>query len=163
MSHIAEVYAKDLGVKIETIEYDANSDEAPCDCDLCLANESLDDQIQQGDRYAKVLEEIFSNEPSERSFLDPRRPASSFLSAGLQHMKDRASTYDNAQGERSMEKTVAAFNAAMGTELTSEQGWLFMSMLKLIRSQQGMFKADNYEDAAAYFALAGEQAFKDRT
>lgn len=33
-----------------------------------------------------------------------------------------------------------------------------MALLKAVRSQQGRFKADNYEDGAAYFALAGEAA-----
>lgn len=74
------------------------------------------------------------------------------------HLANRASTYDQPSGERSMDKTVTAFNAITGHELTVEQGWLFMALLKAVRTQQGDFRLDNYEDGAAYFALMGEQA-----
>jgi hypothetical protein len=47
--------------------------------------------------------------------------------------------------------------------MTEEQGWMFMSILKMVRSQQGNFKLDNYEDGAAYFALAAEAAASDRS
>ena len=88
--------------------------------------------------------------------------APEFLNAALSHMQDRAATYDKPEGERSMPATVAAFNALTGHELTAEQGWLFMTVLKLCRTQQGAFRADNYEDGAAYFALMGEQAAGER-
>ena len=35
---------------------------------------------------------------------------------------------------------------------------MFMIFLKAVRTQQGNFKADNYEDGAAYFGLMGEAA-----
>lgn len=57
-----------------------------------------------------------------------------------------------------MEKTVSAFNAITDQEISTEQGWLFMALLKAVRTQQGDFRLDNYEDGAAYFALMGEQA-----
>lgn len=88
--------------------------------------------------------------------------AAEILEAGAGHMKDRAKTYDNPEGERSMEKCVAMFNALSGHKLTAEQGWHFMTCLKMVRCQQGGYRADNYEDGAAYFALAGEQAEKDK-
>ena len=80
------------------------------------------------------------------------------LEKAAQHMKDRAATYDKPEGERSMGATVGAFKAITGHELTEEQGWLFMALLKAVRSQQGSYRADSYEDGAAYFALAGEAA-----
>ena len=86
--------------------------------------------------------------------------AASILEAGLGHMKDRAVTYDNPQGERSMGKTVDMFNILYGLELTEEQGWAFMELLKLVRTSQGEFKLDNFEDLAAYAGLMGEAAFK---
>lgn len=61
-----------------------------------------------------------------------------------------------------MRATVAAFNAAIGHALTEEQDWLFMGFLKAVRTQQGKFKADNYEDGSAYFGLMGEAASKGR-
>jgi hypothetical protein len=78
-------------------------------------------------------------------------------------MQDRAATYDKPTGERSIAATVAAFKCVSGVEMTEEQGWLFMGLLKMVRSQQGEFKADNYEDEAAYAALRGECASAGRT
>ena len=77
-------------------------------------------------------------------------------------MEDRAATYDKPEGERSMGSTVLAFAAITGVLMTEEQGWLFMALLKAVRSQQGAYRADSYEDGAAYFALAGEAAVRDR-
>lgn len=91
------------------------------------------------------------------------RTAASFLRAGLRHMEDRAATYDRPDGERSMGAAVSAFEAVSGVRLTEEQGWLFMALLKAVRSQQGAYRADSYEDGAAYFALAGEAAAKARS
>ena len=88
--------------------------------------------------------------------------AASMLTAALGHMEDRAKTYDAPGGERSMGKTVAAFNVITGLELTEEQGWLFMEILKQVRSQQGNYRADNYEDMVAYAALRGECAARER-
>lgn len=79
-------------------------------------------------------------------------------------MKDRAATYDKPEGERSIGATVQAFNAITGDGLMSseERGWLFMALLKAVRTQQGSYRADNYEDGAAYFALMGEAASAER-
>ena len=80
------------------------------------------------------------------------------------HLKDRAATYDKPEGERSMGATVAAFNAVTGDGLmnSEERGWMFMAILKMVRSQQGNYRADNYEDLAAYGALMGEAACDER-
>lgn len=80
------------------------------------------------------------------------------------HLKDRAETYDKPDGERSIGATVAAFNAVTGDGLmnSEERGWLFMAILKMVRSQQGNYRADNYEDLAAYGALMGEAACDER-
>lgn len=83
--------------------------------------------------------------------------AEDILAKAAGHLADRAKTYDKPEGERSMEKTVDMFNVLTGGELTEEEGWMFMVLLKMVRSQQGEHRADNYEDGAAYFALAGER------
>lgn len=88
--------------------------------------------------------------------------AANILTSALGHMRDRAATYDKPEGERSMGATVDAFLAVTGVSMTEEQGWLFMALLKAVRSQQGAYRADSYEDGAAYFALAGEAAVRDR-
>lgn len=88
--------------------------------------------------------------------------AARILQQGIDHMVDRASTYDQPEGERSMAATVKAFSATTGIAMTEEQGWHFMVLLKLVRSQQGGYRVDNYEDAAAYCGLMGEAAKKER-
>lgn len=90
-----------------------------------------------------------------------RVTADKVLLGSVREMQDRAETYDAQGGERSMPAAVTAFNAITGHELTPEQGWLFMVVLKAVRSQQGGFRLDNFVDGAAYFALAGEQASED--
>lgn len=82
-------------------------------------------------------------------------PAHSFLEKGVQHMKDRATQRDSDDGERSMAACVNAFNAMFGKDLTETQGWQFMVLLKMARSRN-KFNPDDYEDGAAYTALAGE-------
>ena len=88
--------------------------------------------------------------------------ATEIINAAEKHLTDRGTTYDKPKGERSMQKTITAFNALTDQSLTVEQGWLFMTLLKAVRTQQGNYRPDNYEDGAAYFALAGEQASIDR-
>lgn len=82
------------------------------------------------------------------------------LAKAAKHMTDRAASYDAPQGERSMARTVEAFNALTGNQLTEVDGWFFMACLKIARSNQGDYRADNYEDGTAYMALAGEAAAK---
>lgn len=86
--------------------------------------------------------------------------APEFLAQAKKHMQDRASTYDKPEGERSMANTVAAFNTITGKDLSEQDGWLFMALLKMVRANQGNFKSDNYEDLVAYAALLGEAAVK---
>ena len=84
------------------------------------------------------------------------------LNRAAEHINQRATDYDcPGKGERSMAKTVAMFNELAGTRITETQGWQFMQILKMVRSSQGNFKADNFEDGAAYAALAGECAAKE--
>ena len=90
--------------------------------------------------------------------------AKNVLAAAQQHMIDRESMYDKPGGERSIPATVEAFKAITGDGVidSDERGWLFMVLLKLVRCQQGNFKLDNYEDAAAYCALMAESAALER-
>lgn len=84
--------------------------------------------------------------------------AHDILNQAASEMQDRAKTYDAPEGERSMGKTVAAFHAVTGIEMTEQQGWQFMEILKMVRSNQGGYRADSFIDGAAYAALAGEAA-----
>lgn len=87
--------------------------------------------------------------------------AIAILQEGSTAMRERASSRDT-ESERSMKATVNAFNALYGTNLTEEQGWMFMVILKAARAKGGEFRLDDYIDGAAYFALAGEAAAKER-
>jgi hypothetical protein len=83
--------------------------------------------------------------------------APDYLGKAAQHMKDRAATYDKPEGERSMGKTVEAFNIITGHCLTEAQGWLLMDLLKKVRLfQREGFHQDSAEDAIAYAALTAE-------
>jgi len=73
-------------------------------------------------------------------------------------LTDRANDRD-VEEERSMSKIVKVFNEIYGKDLTTEQGWQFMTILKMVRSSVGQ-KADDYIDGACYFALAGEEVSK---
>ena len=81
------------------------------------------------------------------------------LEKAAQHMRDRAATYDKPEGERSMAKTVAAFNAITGQDLTTAEGWEFMAVLKQVRAFQNPAKphVDSLEDGPAYLALLAEE------
>lgn len=84
--------------------------------------------------------------------------AQQYLNQAVKDMQDRAGERDQPEGERSMVRTVNAFNAMHGTSLTEVQGWQFMELLKMARSIGGQFRADDFIDGAAYAALAGESA-----
>lgn len=83
--------------------------------------------------------------------------AQDILRQSAQHIEDRAKSRDQEGGERSMARTVTAFNALTGHTISERDGWLFMVILKAARAcgtPTGL--PDDYEDAAAYVALAGE-------
>lgn len=63
----------------------------------------------------------------------------------------------DVESERSMVRCVAAFNVMFGKDITEEQGWLFMVLLKMSRSTVG-HRRDDFSDGASYFGLAGECA-----
>jgi hypothetical protein len=88
--------------------------------------------------------------------------ASEILRTAMNHLIERGITYDAKGGERSMSKVVQMFNTYKGSNLSVEDGWMFMVLLKMVRCSQGEFKLDNYEDGSAYFALAGEEAAQER-
>lgn len=83
--------------------------------------------------------------------------ASWFLDRAKLLMKDRGQAYDKPEGERSMGKAVAAFNAITDHKLTEAEGWLLLQMLKDARQWQSpAFHADSAEDGVAYSALKSE-------
>ena len=87
----------------------------------------------------------------------PPIQAAELLGRAAKHTYDRAATYDAPEGERSMGKTVVAFNAITGHALRESEGWLFMSLLKMVRSETRTEPhQDSLEDNIAYAALYAE-------
>lgn len=87
--------------------------------------------------------------------------ATDLLVQANEAIDQRAKLRDQPDGERSMARTVAAFNALHGCNLTEVQGWHFMLCLKLARATAGTRHLDDYIDMAGYAALAGEAAHVD--
>lgn len=148
-----------------------NWNEAPAGANVCADGywfKIAESYLLQWDDYEWVHTDYLNLGELAVDYVDiqlkeePTMTASDFLGAALSHMEDRASTYDNPTGERSMGRTIEAFNAITGHKLTEEHGWLFMCLLKQVRSQQGKYKSDNYEDLTAYASLMGECAAKVR-
>lgn len=84
------------------------------------------------------------------------------LEIAKQTLVDRGVQRDcTITGERSMASTVKAFNALTGLNITEEQGWQFMILLKMVRGQQGQTREDDYVDMASYSALLGECRMKN--
>lgn len=93
--------------------------------------------------------------------VEPVLDAPGILAKAMQHMRDRAAARD-VEGERSMARCVQAFNALTGANISERDGWLFMVVLKMARATAGSKGTlDDYEDGAAYFALAGESITKE--
>lgn len=84
--------------------------------------------------------------------------APDFLHKAAALMEDLGKEYDKPEGERSMGKTVRAFNAITGRDLSEAEGWLLLQILKDVRQWQnpGRYHADSAEDAITYSALKAE-------
>ena len=84
--------------------------------------------------------------------------APTLLDAAAGHMRDRAATYDQPTGERSVGRAVQALNAILGRQaLTESEGWLLLQILKDVRDRQRTVPhRDSLEDAIAYAALKAE-------
>ena len=83
--------------------------------------------------------------------------AHDFLVKANELMAQRGQTYDQPTGERSMGKTVVAFNAITGQTLTEAEGWLLLQLLKDARQwSRTEYHADSAEDGVAFSALKAE-------
>ena len=84
--------------------------------------------------------------------------AEQFLRNGADVLAERGKEYDKPEGERSMARTVAAFNSITGKDLTEAEGWAFMALLKMVRQWQnpGRYHEDSAVDGVNYSALMAE-------
>lgn len=100
-----------------------------------------------GDHYAHVM--------SAPPTIDNTAPG--FLRRAAEIMELRGKQYDQPGGERSMNRTVQAFNAITGRDMTEAEGWLLLQVLKDVRQwQRPAYHMDSAEDAVAYSALKAE-------
>ncbi|RLC97980.1 MAG: hypothetical protein DRI46_12110 [Chloroflexi bacterium] len=95
---------------------------------------------------------------SEAEYPTTIEQVTSILEQAIEEVGGRAALYDQPDGEESMPKVVKLFNTLYGKDLTVEQGWMIMVLLKAVRSANGDYKRDNYVDLAAYAAFAGKAA-----
>jgi hypothetical protein len=80
-----------------------------------------------------------------------------FLQAAIDVQTARAAEYDQPQGERSMGRTVQAFNAITGRDLSEAEGWLLLQVLKDVRQWGAKgYHHDSALDGVAYSALKAE-------
>lgn len=87
----------------------------------------------------------------------PQPKAAELLGRAAKLMHERGQTYDKPEGERSMERVVSAFNTVTGHALKESEGWLFMTLLKAVRSEtRSEPHQDSLEDLIAYAALYAE-------
>lgn len=126
-----------------------------------LKTETIDELCDRKNQELKDdMSTIYDQtEPKSQEVECDTPKAVQILNEAVAIMAERGKSYDKSGGEaeRSMPKIVAMFNTLTGHTLTTEQGWDFMILLKLVRSSQG-YKHDNYIDGSAYFGLAGEAA-----
>lgn len=83
--------------------------------------------------------------------------ATQILCRAADLMEERGKQYDAKEGERSMDKTVAAFNTLTGHSLSAADGFLLLTVLKIVRDQQRQqAHQDSCEDLVAYASLYAE-------
>lgn len=78
------------------------------------------------------------------------------LQSALDALSQRAAIRDQPSGERSAERAAKILSAWTGRDWNEIDVWQCLVAVKLSRSEQGKFHADDFLDAAGYLALAGE-------
>lgn len=132
--HYLAVYVKCFG------QYMLGQDAGERDCDNC-----------------KLLHACQTETPPRITQTPTHNSASGFLRRADQIMEERGKTYDAPAGERSMARTVQAFNMITSNDLTEAEGWLLMQLLKDVRQwQRPAFHQDSADDGVAYAALKAE-------
>ena len=115
--------------------------------DSKIERETQDDRVANAQDWLEIMQ---GDDPEPRTAQD-------IVQAAVAHMDNRAATYDQPQGERSMARAVAAFNAITGQSLAESDGWLFLQLLKDARQwSRPDYHQDSAEDCIAYAALKAE-------
>lgn len=85
-----------------------------------------------------------------------REMAWGFLNEASRTMEQRAKLRDSEEGERTAAQIAKVFNVITGHELSESDAWMFLLVLKIVRSRNGKYNRDDYVDMAAYAGLLGE-------
>lgn len=134
--------------------------------DKYMENAALRDDIEH---YKEVIEQLRTENAalggaaavSAVSTLATRlavKDSTYFLQAAIDVQAERGKQYDAPGGERSMGRTIQAFNAITGRDLTEAEGWLLLQVLKDVRQWQNpdKFHEDSALDGVAYSSLKAE-------
>ncbi|AGN81979.1 hypothetical protein N5K35_25105 [Pseudomonas sp. GD03651] len=86
------------------------------------------------------------------------KKSTDFLQAAIDVQAERGKQYDAPGGERSMGRTVQAFNAVTGRDLSEAEGWLLLQVLKDVRQWQNpdKFHEGSALDGVTYSSLKAE-------
>ena len=123
------------------------------------------EEVEQGLFISDLTKRLFPDELGELAVLERSKPkptlpepepAIGFLDEAASAMRNRAALRDTPQGERTAGKIAKVFNAITGKDLTESDAWLFLLVLKIVRSRSGKYSRDDFVDMAAYSALLGE-------
>lgn len=119
-------------------------------------------QLDGSDPWATYGFELASQLRGHQETIPPSpKTAADFLSRSRRIMQERGQEYDEEGGERSMGKTVEAFNIITGRALTEAEGWLLLQILKDVRQwTKPAYHADSAIDGVAYSALKAEALAK---
>lgn len=131
--------------------------------DKYMENASLRREIEH---HKEVIAQLRADNPTQceasatialTARVEPKN-STYFLQAAIDVQAERGKQYDAPGGERSMGRTVQAFNAITGRDLTEAEGWLLLQVLKDVRQWQnpGKFHEDSALDGVAYSSLKAE-------
>ena len=109
----------------------------------------LDEVIDTSPEHVEIAEENRHMQPST---------AQGFLEAALETLNQRGKDYDKPAGERSAASVATAFNAITGRNVTEQEVWLILQLVKDVRQwqQPDRYHADSALDSVAYAALKAE-------
>lgn len=91
-----------------------------------------------------------------------KEEAHTFLAEAAEQMMARAKLRDTNSGERTAGRIADVFNRITGHRLTEADAWMFLVVMKIIRSRGGSYNRDDYVDLAAYASLLGEHESESR-
>lgn len=90
--------------------------------------------------------------------------ATEILQKAASIMEERGKQYDQENGERSMGKAISAFNAIKSASLSESDGWLLLTILKMVRdNMKQQPHEDSIHDMVAYSSLYGESRLQSES